>query len=300
MWRWKMLAALLTLAVAAPAAETANEGVRAVTVAVYTKKAVPAENLEPRELSVKENGEKRAVLAVKRDHRALDVALIVDSSGALGPLYRQHLVDAAMAFRKAAPEEARVAIWTSGGAPSKIVGFETDDAAAEEALKMVAAGGKNYTLDTIIDASRDLRSERAARRVVAVVTNTDVEATRTLIQRTFRVVGHTGVVPMVILIKAGGKPAQGWDSETLFEKLGEGYGGTYEAILTPMAATRRLERVALDLASQYQVRYASDADETTFPKVKVERKGVEVRAGASQGVRTVRSPSRRTAQLESR
>ena len=34
-----MLALLLTLAVAAPAAEAANDGLRAVSVAVYTKKA---------------------------------------------------------------------------------------------------------------------------------------------------------------------------------------------------------------------------------------------------------------------
>jgi hypothetical protein len=292
-----MLAVLLALMVAAPAAEATEEGIRSVTVAVYGKNAAPVEDLDPNELSLKENGRKQTVLGVERDHRPLDVALILDSSAALGPLYRRDLVDAALSFKRALPEEARLAIWTSGGAPSKIVDFGADDETAERALKMVAAGGKNYTLDTIIDASRDLRSERAARRVLAVVTNTDVEASRTLIQSTFRVVGQTHVTPMVILIKAGGKPAQAWDSETLFERMGEGYGGTYEEILTPMAAVKRLERLAADLGSQYQVRYTSGAAEPTFPEVKVERKGIEVRVGVSQAVRTVAS-SRRTASLE--
>jgi hypothetical protein len=294
-----MLAALLALMVAAPAAE-ANGGARSVTVAVYTKQAAPVENLAPDEITVKEKGKKKAVLGVERDHRPLDVALIVDSSAALGPLYRRDLVDAALSFRDSLPEEARLAVWTSGGAPSKIVDFGTDRETAERALKMVAAGGKNYTLDTIIDASRDLRGERAARRVLAIVTNTDVEASRTLIQRTFKVVGRTRVTPMVILIKAGGKPAQTWDSETLFEKMGEGYGGTYEEILTPMAAQKRLQRTALDLGSQYQVRYASEADQPTFPEVKVDRKDVRVRSGASQGVRTYRTSTKRTAKLEDR
>ena len=276
-----MLAMLLALVVAAPAAE-ANGGARTVTVAVYTKQAAPVEDLTPDELTVKEDGKKKAVLGVERDHRPLDVALIVDSSAALGPLYRRDLVDAALSFRDSLPEEARLAVWTSGGAPSKIVDFGTDRETTEQALKMVAAGGKNYTLDTIIDASRDLRSERAARRVLAIVTNTDVEASRTLIQRTFKVVGRTRVTPMVVLIKAGGKPAQTWDSETLFEKMGEGYGGTYEEILTPMAAAKRLRGVATDLGSQYQVRYTSGADKPTFPEVKVKRKDVRVRAGLSQ------------------
>jgi hypothetical protein len=105
---------------------------------------------------------------------------------------------------------------------------------------------------------------------------------------------------MVVLIKAGGKPAQTWDSETLFEKLGEGYGGTYEEILTPMAAAKRLGRVATDLGSQYQVRYTSGAEEPTFPEVKIERKGVEIRAGVSQEVRTLPSTAQRTAKLEDR
>jgi len=291
-----MLAMLLALAVAAPVGEA--DGVRSVTVAVYTRDAAPVEDLDPAELSIKENGKKQAVLGLERDHRPLDVALIVDSSAALGPLYRRDLVDAAMSFRKAVPGEARVAIWTSGGAPSKIVDFDTDDETADRALKMVAAGGKNYTLDTIIDASRDLRSQRAARRVLAIVTNTDVEASRTLIQRTFQVVGRTHVTPMVILLKVGGKPAQTWDSETLFEKMGEGYGGTYEEILTPMAAQKRLGRMATDLGSQYQVRYTSGAQEPTFPEVKVKRKDVEVRVGASQAVRTVPPSARRTADMD--
>jgi hypothetical protein len=293
-----MLAMLLALAVAAPAAEAANDGVRSVTVAVYTRDSAPVEDLGPDELSIKENGKKQAVLGLERDHRPLDVALIVDSSAALGPLYRRDLVDAAMSFRKAVPGEARVAIWTSGGAPSKIVDFDTDDETADRALKMVAAGGKNYTLDTIIEASRDLRSQRAARRVLAIVTNTDVEASRTLIQRTFQVVGRTHVTPMVILLKVGGKPAQTWDSETLFEKMGEGYGGTYEEILTPMAAQKRLGQMAVDLGSQYQLRYTSGAQEPTFPEVKVKRKDVEVRVGASQAVRTVPSSARRTADMD--
>ena len=289
-----MLALLLTLAVAAPAAGAASSGMRSVTVAVYTRDATPILDLEATELSVEEDGVARTVVGVERDERPLDVALILDSSAALGPLFRRDLVDAALSFRQALPDEARLSVWTSGGAPSKIVDFDADAETVERNLKMVAAGGKNFTLDTIIEASRDLRGERAPRRVLVIVTNTDVEASRTLIQKTFTLVGRTRVTPMVVLIKAGGKPAQNWDSETLFEKMGEGYGGSYEDILTPMAAEKRLGGIAAGLSSQYQVRYESDAEAVTFPEVEVKRKDVNVRAGASQSVRVVPAP-RRTA-----
>jgi hypothetical protein len=48
------------------------------------------------------------------------------------------------------------------------------------------------------------------------------------------------------------------------------------------------------------VRYASDSDKPTCPEVKVKRKGVKgvkVRVGLSQAVRTVRVPAR-SARLE--
>lgn len=293
-----MLAMLLALAVAAPAAGAAHDGVRSVTVAVYTKMAVPVENVHADELSIEENGRKQTVLGLERDHRPLDVALVLDSSQSMGPRYRQDLVGASVAFWRALPEEARLAVWTSGGAPSKVVDFGTEIEAGERALQMVAPGGKNYTLDTIIDASRDLRSERAARRVVAIVTSTDLEGSRTLIQRTFKVLARTRVTPMVVLVKAGANPAQNWDVETIVEQMCDGYGGAHWTILTPMAATKILGRAAADLSSQYRVRYTSGADEPTFPEVQVERKGVEIRVGISQEVRTVRSSARRTARLD--
>jgi hypothetical protein len=295
-----MLAMLLTLAVAAPAAEAANEGLRTVTVAVYTKKAAPVENLDPSELQIKENGKKRTVVSLEPDRRPLDVALILDSSLSMGPRYRRDLVEAAIGFWKALPEEARISAWTSGGAPSKIVDFGSDIAEGERALQMVAPGGKNYTLDAIMDASRDLRSERAARRFVVVVTYTDLEASRTLIQRTYKVIARTRVTPMVVLVKAGANPAQNWDTETIVEQMTKGYGGAHWTILTPMAATNILRRAAADLAGQYRLRYSSDSDKPTCPEVKVERKGVEVRAGLSQATRTVRRTTSRTARLETR
>jgi hypothetical protein len=231
-----MFALLLTLALAAPAAEAVNEGLRTVSVAVYTKKAVPIENLDPSELTLKEDGKTRAVIGLEPDDRPLDVALILDSSQAMGPRYRQDLVEAAVGFWRALPAEARISVWTSGGAAAKIVDFETDIAEGERALQMVAPGGKNYTLDAIIDASRDLRQERAARRVVAVVTYTDIEGSRTLIQRTYKVLAGTRVTPMIVLVKAGANPAQNWDTETIVEQMADGYGGAHWTISAPNIA----------------------------------------------------------------
>jgi hypothetical protein len=61
---------------------------------------------------------------------------------------------------------------------------------------------------------------------------------------------------MIILVKPGAAaPGQQWDTETIFEKMAEGYGGYYQLVLTPQASHKMLERVAADLSSQYRVRY---------------------------------------------
>ena len=277
-----MLAVLLTLAVAAPAAGTASDGVRSVTVAVYTKKEAPVEDIQPGEVELKEDGKKRTILGVERDERPMAVALLLDSSAAMGSEYRSTLVDAAMAFWNVLPPEAELTIWTSGGRPSKVVDFGVEPAAAEAVLQQVATGGPNFTLDTIIDASRDLQRKRLKRRYVVIVTDSAIEVSRTLIERTYRAIPRARVTPMVVLVKSGPEAAQTWDTETIFEQMTSGYGGSYDLVLTPQASRKMLRRAAADIANQYLVRYESAAEKPGRPEVKIKRKGVRVRPGLSQ------------------
>jgi len=277
-----MLSLLLAASLAAPSAPASDDAARRVTVAVYTKKEAPVEDLRSEEVEIKEDGKKRTLLGLERDERRVDVALILDSSAAMGAEYRSSLVAAATTFWKALPDEARISVWTSGAAPSKVVDFDTDLDDGEAALQQVAPAGPSATLHTIIDASRDLQRERAPRRYVVIVTNSVIEASKTLIERTFRTIARARVTPMVILVKRHADAVQTWDTETIFEQMADGYGGSYDLVLGPQASHKMLQRVAADLSSQYLVRYESEAEKPGRPEVKVKRKGVRVRAGLSQ------------------
>ena len=145
-------AALATATQAPAAAPVAEERTRSVTVAVLSNKGVPVDDLAASEVQVTEGGQPQKVLGLERDQRPLSVALLLDSSAPVGALYRGELVAAAVEFWKALPPEARLAVWTTGTAPSKVVDFGTDVAAGEALLKQVAPGGGNLMLNAMSDA----------------------------------------------------------------------------------------------------------------------------------------------------
>jgi hypothetical protein len=283
-----MSSLLLALALSAAPAPAAEVQTREVPVAVYTKKEAPVDDLKVEEIEIKENKKKRTVLAVEPDSRPVAVALILDSSEWMDADYRSTLVPAAMDFWTQLPPEAKLTIWTCGGKVSHAVDFGVEPEAAEPILQKVAIGGPIFALDTIIDASRHVRRERGARRVVVIVTDKRIQANKTLIERTYRTIARARVTPMVVLVsnsatRGGGRRIGGegaaWDIETIFEQMARGYGGSYELVLTPLAAQKMLSRVAADISSQYLVRYESEAEKPSVPEVKVRRKDVRVRAG---------------------
>jgi hypothetical protein len=258
--------------------------VRTVIVGVVTNKGEVVSGLTPDEVTLKEDGKKREVISVEPEEGPLEIALILDSSARMGQDYRSVLVDSAMAFWRALPPGTKLSIWTSGGRSSKIVDREVAQEEGENLLKQVAAANKNYTLDAIVDSCKELARSAALRRAVVVVTLTEIEANKTLIQEAYTEIAQARALPFIILVKPGAVTGQLWDTETVFKQMTEGYGGTEHIALTPLASRKLLAWTAADLVSQYRVRYATEADKPTHPEVKIQRKGtkVQVRVGLSQ------------------
>jgi hypothetical protein len=143
----------------------------------------------------------------------------------------------------------------------------------------------------MIDASRLLRRQRGARRFVVIVTDRRIQINKTLIERTYTMIARARITPLVVLVQSSetrgggfriGGEAGAWDVETMFEQMADGYGGSYDLVLTPQAAHKMLRRAAADISSQYLVRYESEADKPLRPEVKVKRKDVRVRPGLAE------------------
>jgi len=285
--QWVLLVS--ALASAQPAA--AVPLTRSVTLSVYTKKAVPVDDLKPEEVVITEGEKKRSVLGVERDTRPLDVALVIDTAAALAAAYRSDLVPAVMEFWKALPAGTDVAVWST--APAKVSEFGADVAATDSKLRMIAAAGGNYGFDSMVEGCKELGARGAPRRALVYVGGGGLQTSRTGTSALMEAVGQARATPLVVLVLPagrdgvlGGGPSSGaaysWDVQGYFAQMSQAYFGWYVEALSTLAVAERLRQAAADLNGQYQVRYESEAGPGEKVKVDVKRKDVRVRVGRSR------------------
>jgi hypothetical protein len=285
--KWVLLVAVL--APVQPAAAAPLN--RSVTLSVYTKKAVPVEDLKPEEILLSEGGKKRGVLGVERDTRPLDVVLVIDTAAALASAYRSDLVPAVTGFWKALPAGTGVAVWST--APAKVAGFGAEVEATDSKLRMIAAAGGNYGFDSMVDGCNELGARGAPRRALVYVGGGGLQTSRTGTSALMEAVGHARATPIVVLVLPagrdgvlGGGPSSGaaysWDVQGYFAQMSRAYFGSYVEALSTLAVTERLRQAAADLNGQYQVRYESETGPGEELKVDVKRKDVRLRVGRSR------------------
>jgi hypothetical protein len=129
------LAPLALFAQSAPEQERPAE-LRSLSVAVTQGKGdTPLESLVSEEIAVLENGVARPVTRVERDARPLDVAILVDSSAAIGPAYRLNVVPAVLRLINRLPKGSRYALWTTGDRPTKVIDLTAEPVTVTWALK---------------------------------------------------------------------------------------------------------------------------------------------------------------------
>jgi hypothetical protein len=102
--------------------------------------------------------------------------------------------------------------------------------------------------------------------------------------RAYRAIPEAVVTPVIVAVGSSGTlgghrvggEGRSWDVESVLEDMAVGYGGSYELILTTQAVSKILAQVAAGIASEFLVRFDSEADALMRPEVKVKRKNVEV------------------------
>lgn len=254
--------AVFLLGQAAPAAEPGTE-VRALTVTLLDEKDQEVTDISAADVALVENGVTRDITSFKPDPRPLSVAVIVDSSAAMGSAYRLNVVDAVVAFVARLPEGARYAVWTSGDRPTKIVDHTMDREEAGKALRRVAPQGGNYALDAIAEASADLKklAREGDRTAVVTVTGTGTEFSYRDKYRSAEEGEKSGAVFLSVQIEVG--PAD-FEMRTnlsyVFERLARATGGAYDTVLSAMGTDTALRKLSAHLRAGYRLAYATVPD----------------------------------------
>ncbi|HEX9187352.1 MAG TPA: VWA domain-containing protein [Vicinamibacteria bacterium] len=271
--------AVFLLGQAAPATAPGTE-VRALTVTLLDGKGAVVEDVSPSDVALLENGVARDIVSFKPDRRPLSVAILVDSSAAVGSSYRLNVVDAVLGLVARLPDGARYALWTSGDRPTKVVDHTDDRQAAGPALRMVAPQGGNYVLDAVAEASADLRklAREGDRTAVVVVTFTGPEFSYRDKYRAAEEGEKNVDLLLAAQIDAGGD-----DFETrsnlsyVLDRVARATGGRYDVVLSSMGVDDALRKLSPHLRSGYRLTYATVADlKRRKLEVSVARPGTKV------------------------
>ena len=144
------------------------EGIaRKLFITVTDDKGAAAHDLTPQEVTVKEDGAERTVLTVGPAAETMQIAMLVDDSGA----GIQHIREGVAGFLRIVQRTAEVAIVSTAGQNTVVVDFTSDPGAllngVNRLLPRTTTGG--YLLDAIHEAAQTLMRREATRPVIVVL-----------------------------------------------------------------------------------------------------------------------------------
>lgn len=257
-----LILAVFLLGQAAPATAPGTE-VRALTVTLLGEKDQEVTDISAADVALAENGVSRDIVSFKPDRRPLSVAIIVDTSLAMGSSYRLNVVDAVVGFVARLPEGARYAVWTTGDRPTKIVDHTDDRQAAGDALRRVAPQGGNMMLDAFAEASVDLKklSREGDRTVVVAVTGTGPELSYRDKYRAVEEAEKNAELFLSVQIDSGEADFEMRSSLSyVMDRLARATGGRHEVVLSAMGTDTALRKLSAHLRSGYRLAYATLPD----------------------------------------
>jgi VWFA-related protein len=254
--------AVFLLGQAAPATAPGTE-VRALTVTLLDDKDREVTDVSAADVALAENGVSRDITSFKPDRRPLSVAVIVDSSAAVGAAYRLNVVEAVVGLVTRLPEGTRYAVWTTGDRPTKVVDHTDDRVAAGPALRRVAPQGGNCMLDAFAEASADLKklSREGDRTAVVALSFTGPEFSSRDRYRAAEEAQKSAELFLSVQVESGGD-----DFETranlsyVMDRLARATGGRHDVVLSAMGADDALRKLSAHLRSGYRLAYATVPD----------------------------------------
>ncbi|HNV02710.1 MAG TPA: hypothetical protein PLE61_04930 [Vicinamibacterales bacterium] len=256
------LALLGALAMAASASTSAAQPAeRDMFVSVVDRGGSPVLTLGPEDFVVRDDDRLREVLRARRASDLLHIAVLVDTSQALGSQVsdvRQGL----LAFAARMGAQARIALVGFGDRPTVLSDYSSSADAVARGVGLIfpIQGAGACVLDAVDETLAGLEKAGPERSAIVVVWAGGREfghATDTeLIER----LAANGTALHVLVI-GGGVPEdvrtpEGRHREGLFDRGTTATGGRRTNVLSSMAAADALERLAAELLGQYRITFA--------------------------------------------
>jgi tight adherence protein B len=271
---------MLALGAAVPAAAAPALGV--VEVAVDARRDVTAVVAVPRELagadlpveafSVFENGERRPTGITRLPHDALEVVLVIDTSGSMAGKAMTAARAAAAEFIAQMPPDTRIGVVAFGDTARVASPFTTDRAALDAALKTLAPRGETALYDALVATTAQFSAESAVRRSVVLLSDGGDTVSATGIDDTLaRLAAVRGEFFAVALATSES------DAEALGRLATAGRGKVVPAE-DPAQLSATYQTIAAQLVHRYQLRFPVKGTGRAELRIAVDHGGVHAEA----------------------
>jgi hypothetical protein len=271
-----VLAAGLSLTVAAHSAAQRSGKDRALYVSVTDQSGAPVPDLGPADIIVREDNLAREVLRVQPAEDPMQIAVLVDTSDAA----RDHIAHirqalppfvAALTKPNAAGRRNELAIIGIGERPTILAEYSSDPIQIKKGVDRIWAlqSSGMYLLDAIVESSKGLRTRSAQRPVIVAIATSGQEFSNLHHDLAIEPLKSNAVAFYVLSL---GQPDVSLSTESRERAivLDEGTrvsGGYQEQLLSSMALTTKLNQLANQLTHQYKVTYSRP--ESLIPPEKI-------------------------------
>jgi Ca-activated chloride channel family protein len=271
--------------IAIPTTVRAQAEQRAIYASVVDKNDAPVAGVTAGQFIVREDGLAREVVRVGAATEPMQIALLVDTSAAI----ENHILDIRAALRAFFKEMAGnhdIALIGFGERPTVLVEYTRDTARLEKAMGSIfpRPGSGTYLLDAIFESANALRRREATRPHIVVFAARGPEFSERHHQSVVDALREARATLHTLILNKPGVSARDREAQELELAVANGThlsGGRREDLLTSMALTERMQSLALDLNSQYEITYGR-------PRTLIPPKAIEV--GSKRPDLTVRAP----------
>jgi len=234
---------------------------REMFVSVLDKADKPVLTLGIQDFVVREDGRAREVLRARRATDVIDIALLVDTSQALGSQVSD-VRKGLEAFIARMRPQAQISIVGLGDRPTIYADYtNTEEALAKGVGRIFAMPGAGaYTLDAVEEVLKGFEKRKPERSAVVVVWAGGREFSTGTYEPLIDRLKARGTALHVVAIgtraPADARTTEGRNRELLFDRGTTATGGRRENILTSMATADAMERLAAELLGQYRITFA--------------------------------------------
>lgn len=253
----------------------------------------PLTDILAEEIAVSDGGVTRQA-TLQRDTRPINLALVVDSSEAVGSDYRLHFVGGAQSLISALPEGTRLSVWVTGDRPQRLMeNEEVETGTSKHAaglLSRVPVTGGNTILDAVVEAGEALERNEGERKVLVFISGSGIgfaAADRQTVaqrarQKNIQYFGALVSSSVQVVAPSSDDVMSGDDYDYALGEICRESGGRFERPLSAMGVARVVQDIVRDVSSTYRISWDAPGERKGRLKVRLElaRTGAKIRHSA--------------------